>query len=225
MVCFQVINVFPQLNWIELFGKKRAYLHLDKPLSRKSLFQKLIQSSQGNNVLDAPVPKNDGFLSRDIGVSSPQLNRPIWNTMSLSPPWELWCAKCILLKTDSFAQEPMSYILHILPCLLSLQRCMFLQISWICLFVTKGAFLYLENFKFQKYSFEKKELNSQTKWNKVLDASACKMDVLVLRATWVASPFLKCPLATIWAFLHLETWKLQEVLLSKPNSSNRETMC
>jgi hypothetical protein len=48
------------------------------------LFQKLIQSSQGSNVLAAPVPKNDGFLSRDIGVSSPQLNRPIWNTMRLS---------------------------------------------------------------------------------------------------------------------------------------------
>jgi hypothetical protein len=36
-------------------------------------------------MLDAPVSKNDGFPSRDTGVSPPQMNRPIWNEMSLSP--------------------------------------------------------------------------------------------------------------------------------------------
>jgi hypothetical protein len=54
---------------------------------------------------------------------------------------------------------------------------MLLQISGIGLLVTKAAFLYLENFKFQEYSFEKK--NSILTGNNVLDASTCKTDILV----------------------------------------------
>jgi hypothetical protein len=53
---------------------------------RKYSFQKQTQFSQENNVLDAPAPKTDGFLSRGTCVSSTQLNRPILNKMTLSPP-------------------------------------------------------------------------------------------------------------------------------------------
>jgi hypothetical protein len=53
---------------------------------RKYSFQKLIQYAQEINVLDAPASNTDGFLLRDACVSSTELNSPIWNQMSLSPP-------------------------------------------------------------------------------------------------------------------------------------------
>jgi hypothetical protein len=37
-------------------------------------------------VLDAATSNIDGFLWRDTCVSSTQLNRPIWNKVSLSTP-------------------------------------------------------------------------------------------------------------------------------------------
>jgi hypothetical protein len=49
-------------------------------------FLKLNKFSQGNNVLDAPASNVDSFLSRDTCVSSTQLNRSIWNKLSISPP-------------------------------------------------------------------------------------------------------------------------------------------
>jgi hypothetical protein len=52
----------------------------------KYSFQKQTQFLHGNNVLDAAACNIDGFLWRDTFVSSTQLNRPIWNKMSLSPP-------------------------------------------------------------------------------------------------------------------------------------------
>jgi hypothetical protein len=39
-----------------------------------------------NNVLDVPASNTDGFLSSDTCVSTTQLNRPLWNIESLSPP-------------------------------------------------------------------------------------------------------------------------------------------
>jgi hypothetical protein len=44
---------------------------------RKYAFQKLTKFSQGNNVLDAPDSNMNGYISRDMYVSSIQLNRPI----------------------------------------------------------------------------------------------------------------------------------------------------
>jgi hypothetical protein len=43
---------------------------------RKYSCQKLTHFSQGNNVLDAPVPNTHGFLMRDTCVSSTQLIGP-----------------------------------------------------------------------------------------------------------------------------------------------------
>jgi hypothetical protein len=40
----------------------------------------------------------DAFLSRSACVSSTELTRPIWNTMSLCPAWKLWLAGCIPFK-------------------------------------------------------------------------------------------------------------------------------
>jgi hypothetical protein len=58
---------------------------LKYPRCRKYSFQKLTQSSHGNNMLDAPACNTDGFLLRYTCVSSPQLNSPIWNKINLSP--------------------------------------------------------------------------------------------------------------------------------------------
>jgi hypothetical protein len=40
----------------------------------------------GTHALVAAASNTDCFLSRDAGVSSTQLNRPIWSTQSLSLP-------------------------------------------------------------------------------------------------------------------------------------------
>jgi hypothetical protein len=45
-----------------------------------------MQFSQGNNVIDAAASDLDGFLWRDTWDSSTQLNRPVWNEESRSPP-------------------------------------------------------------------------------------------------------------------------------------------
>jgi hypothetical protein len=58
---------------------------LKNPTCRKYFIQKLTPFSQGSNVLDAAASNIDGFLWRDAGVSSTQLNRPIWSKESLSP--------------------------------------------------------------------------------------------------------------------------------------------
>ena len=64
------IHVFLQLNCIDLFGTQRDYLHLENRKMQRYAFQKLIQFSQGNNVLDAPTSNADGFVSKDTCVFS-----------------------------------------------------------------------------------------------------------------------------------------------------------
>jgi hypothetical protein len=53
---------------------------------QEALIAKVKHFSLGNNVLDAAGPNRDGCLWRDKCVSSNELNRPIWNKMTLSPP-------------------------------------------------------------------------------------------------------------------------------------------
>jgi hypothetical protein len=65
---------------------KRAYLHLEKPNLQEVFLQKLTQFSQGNNVLGITASNTHGFVSRGTCVPSTQLNRPIFNKESLSPP-------------------------------------------------------------------------------------------------------------------------------------------
>jgi hypothetical protein len=49
-------------------------------------FQSITQFSQGDNVQDATASNMDGFLLRDICVSSTNLSIPIGSKKSLSPP-------------------------------------------------------------------------------------------------------------------------------------------
>jgi hypothetical protein len=66
--------------------------------SRKFSFQKVMQFSQGNNVLDAPASSTDSPLSKDTCVSSTQVNRDIRNKESLSPLWKTYFAGSITLR-------------------------------------------------------------------------------------------------------------------------------
>jgi hypothetical protein len=86
MVLFPEILVFHQLSYIGLFGQREPITTLENQCSSKCFFQKPIQYSQGNNVLDVAASNVDGFLQIDICVSSTELNRLLWNKMSLSPP-------------------------------------------------------------------------------------------------------------------------------------------
>jgi hypothetical protein len=53
---------------------------------RKDYFQKLIEFSPGNNVLDAAALTHMVFFEVIHGVSSTDLNRATWNNQSLPPP-------------------------------------------------------------------------------------------------------------------------------------------
>jgi hypothetical protein len=68
---------------------------------RKYSFKKLTQSSQGNNVLNAPNFNIDALLSRDTCVSSTQLSSHIWKEMSRSPPWQTQVEEVFLSKTHA----------------------------------------------------------------------------------------------------------------------------
>jgi hypothetical protein len=71
---------------------KLAYLEQNEFLSfenadgRQYSRKKLTQVSQGNNVLDAPASNLDNFILRHTCVYSNQLNRPILNKVTVSPP-------------------------------------------------------------------------------------------------------------------------------------------
>jgi hypothetical protein len=53
-------------------------------------FQKLTQLSQGNKVLDASPSNIDVFPLIDTCFYTIQLNRPIWNKISISHFWKPW---------------------------------------------------------------------------------------------------------------------------------------
>jgi hypothetical protein len=75
---FGEILVFLQLIWIALLGANKAHSTLKHLAFRKYSIQNLTWFSKGNNLLDAPASKLDGFLYRHACVSSTQLSRPIW---------------------------------------------------------------------------------------------------------------------------------------------------
>jgi hypothetical protein len=78
--------------------KKHRLSPLWKTYVAEVFLSKLTQFSQENNVIDPPASNTDGFLWRDICVSSNQLSRPIWNKETLSPPWKTYVAWSIPIK-------------------------------------------------------------------------------------------------------------------------------
>jgi hypothetical protein len=77
-----------------------TYLEQMEPVSklkimicRKYSFQKPMQLSQRDNVLDAPASNIDSFLQRDTCVSSTELNRPLEQNGTVSQLKTLFCRK------------------------------------------------------------------------------------------------------------------------------------
>jgi hypothetical protein len=65
---------------------KMSVSPLKNPNGQAVFLYKTTSIVTGTNLLDAPASNRDDFLSRDTCTTSPQLNRPIWNKMRLSPP-------------------------------------------------------------------------------------------------------------------------------------------
>jgi hypothetical protein len=82
-IFFGEIQVFLQLSWIVLLGANRAYVHLETQSCSKYSFQKLTQFSQENNALDATSYYTNGFLSRDICVTSTHQIGIFWTKWAL----------------------------------------------------------------------------------------------------------------------------------------------
>jgi hypothetical protein len=81
------IHAFHHLRWIGLWETKWTFVQVGNSDLQEVFFPKLTQFSQGNNMVDAAASNINGFLWRDTCVSSPMMNSPIWNKMSLSPLW------------------------------------------------------------------------------------------------------------------------------------------
>jgi hypothetical protein len=64
-VFFGEIHEFLQLSWIGLFVQNQSFPNLKMIILRKYSFQKQIQFSKGNNLLDDTPSNTDGFLWRD----------------------------------------------------------------------------------------------------------------------------------------------------------------
>jgi hypothetical protein len=76
----------PHVSSTAIFGKKRAYQHIEKPTLHEVSFQELTLLSQGNNMQDAAASNTDGFLWRDASVPTTPMNTSLLNKKSLSPP-------------------------------------------------------------------------------------------------------------------------------------------
>jgi hypothetical protein len=92
MLLYQNTLLSLQPSWIGLFGANRAISTLKCLSLKKYSFQKLTKFSQWNNVLGAPASNIHGLLYRHTCVYSIPLNRPLWNKMTTSAPWEIWFA-------------------------------------------------------------------------------------------------------------------------------------
>jgi hypothetical protein len=146
MVFFAEIHVFLQLSWIHHLEQPEPISTLKTLICRQYFFQKLSQSAQGNNVLDAPSSNTDIFLWRNTCVSSSLLNRPIleqvWPVCTFK---NLSCRKYCLQKLTQLSQETMSQMLLLLTQMVfSRDIHLSLQLSWIDLFGKMRAYFHLE---------------------------------------------------------------------------------
>jgi hypothetical protein len=78
-----VNNVFLQLCLIDLFGTKKAYLHLIKHKLQELLLSKTNSTLTGKQCARCCSSNTDCFLWRDTCVSATQLNGPFWNKVLL----------------------------------------------------------------------------------------------------------------------------------------------
>jgi hypothetical protein len=112
MVFFWEIYVFLTVCCICLFGTNKPISTLKTMICRNHTLQKLTQFSVGKNVLDTTASNRDGCLWRDTCVSPNQLNRPIWNKMSLSAPWKLRFSTTIPFKLYALVSHTGGFVLR-----------------------------------------------------------------------------------------------------------------
>jgi hypothetical protein len=93
------------LERVGLFEQNKPSPNVKIVIFRKYSFERLIQSSQGNNALDPAASNTDGFLQRDTCIPSTLPNRPTWsnraydlqeNFLSKTNSIVTWkqCARC-----------------------------------------------------------------------------------------------------------------------------------
>jgi hypothetical protein len=151
MVLQWEIHVLRQLNWIDLFGTKRAHLHLENPMFLEVILWELTWLSEGINILDVPASDTNGFLLRNECVSSTQLKRPIWTNIASLHHENPKLQEVFIKKNSSVLRgkqcsryshlTQMGFFgeIHVLP-----------YFSWIGLLGTKRAQLHLEKPKLEE---------------------------------------------------------------------------
>jgi hypothetical protein len=186
-------------------------------ICKKYSCRKLIQYSQGNNVLDATALNMSGFLLRDTCVSSTQQNRPFWKKECPSTHWKIQVAGSIPLATNSILTKykcaRMGYFYG---------RYSFCRDSCVSstqlnrLVLRKESILTLKHLSCRKYFFQK--LTQLFQGNNLLNPPSSNTDGFLqeihffLHLTWIGL------FETKWVFLFLKNSDLQEVLFSKTNS-------
>jgi hypothetical protein len=147
-------------------------------ICRNYSFQKLIQLSKGNNVLDATASSIHAFLCRGTWISLTQLNSPNGpNTayLLLETPkiQEVFLSKTNTVLTGKQCASNMDgffWEIHV-----------FLQVSWIGIFGTRWASSTLKIEIFRVRSFQK--LTEFSHGNTVLDVAASNIEVFLWRDT------------------------------------------
>jgi hypothetical protein len=160
---FQEIHVFLQLTSIDLFGGKEAKNTLKHWNCRKYSFQTLTQFSQGNNVLDAPASKTDGCFLRGIHLflrfSRTGLFLAKWAFHYLEN-YDL--QEVFLSRSNSILPGYNVLQWHFLTETVFLGEVhVFLQLSWIGLFVVNRAYLHNETKKLSEVFLSKTTQCSQ----------------------------------------------------------------
>jgi hypothetical protein len=100
---------------------------------------------------------------------------------------------------------------------------LFLQLSLISLFGANRAYFHIETPWLQKVSFPKLAQLSQE--NNVLHASASNTDCFLLRNACVSSNYPNRAIGNEMSLFDLEKRDLQEVLISKTNSTHKGKQC
>jgi hypothetical protein len=157
MVSFGEIHEFLQLTWIGHFGINWSFSTLETVICRKYSFQKLLQFSQGNNVLDAHDSSKDGFLFSTLHVFHQLSWIGLYGTNEPSSCLKiLICRKYSFQKLTQWSQG--NNVLDATDSNIDVffgELYVFLQLSWIVLFGTKWASFHLENYDLQKIFLSK----------------------------------------------------------------------
>jgi hypothetical protein len=169
-------------------------------------------------MLESPASNTHGFLLIHACVSSTQLNRPIWNKESLSPPWKTKNAGRIPIKNWlNSHMETRSCMMQLVTYVVFFEWYMgFFNSAKLAKLELRESISSFKNLSTSKFSFQ--NLTSFSQGNTVLDAPDSNTNVFFSIHTCVSSTLLN---SCIWNKESLsppENHKLQKVRLSETNS-------